>query len=507
MTLRVALTLPGAVSLGAYEGGAVAALVTAAGALDGALVVDAIGSSSAGSITGVLAADALLRGSDPVDLLADAWVRLASLEALRSRTTDAPLSPDALQRAAQQLLGPDRPPRTGPRQADPVHLSMAVTSLGGLTYRIASIERVTPVEAVTHSDWYDVVLDASSSSADYLAAAHGALASAANALAFPPAGLDRSHDRAVYERAGITNFPRSGWFWYTDGGTTDLQPIGRTIDAFVSQSQRADQRIVVLIDPNPSIPEVGGPWFDASERPSWTRTAARALALTTQQSIYGDVRRAEKVNTHLRWMSAITHELTTAIEAIRAELDADQTARFDELLATALRRADASIEGDKMAIRTQEERPLNAAAADDDADAPSLAHVLRRAAGLEGRVPVLVDVVTPRIDPYERRPPEAQLAGEFLFHFGGFVDEHFRRSDFALGYRNLRTWLHQALPHDLPGRDAALDHVSRRYDELGWDDERFGEASLRSLSLRQDWELFRLAVHTGRVIVNDLRGW
>ncbi len=65
--LRISLTIPGAVSLGAYEGGALAALLVACQKLgEQVVVVDSIASASAGSITGLLSARALPRGADPV---------------------------------------------------------------------------------------------------------------------------------------------------------------------------------------------------------------------------------------------------------------------------------------------------------------------------------------------------------------------------------------------------------------------------------------------------------
>ena len=60
-----------------------------------------------------------------------------------------------------------------------------------------------------------------------------------------------------------------------------------------------------------------------------------------------------------------------------------------------------------------------------------------------------------------------RLAGDFLFHFGGFVDEDFRRHDFLVGWTNMRTWL--ATRADQHGFDPALDEVDRRHAALGWD--------------------------------------
>ena len=100
MRLRIALTISGAVALGAYEGGALAALLCAIRELcrgdDPEIRVDAIGGSSAGSITGLLAARCLLEGIDPVYVMREAWVERDSLPVMRTDAPDEPLSLDAL---------------------------------------------------------------------------------------------------------------------------------------------------------------------------------------------------------------------------------------------------------------------------------------------------------------------------------------------------------------------------------------------------------------------------
>ena len=63
--LRIGLTISGAVSLGAYEGGALAALLLAVQRMQGAVVVDAITGASAAGRAGVLPARGPPRGADP----------------------------------------------------------------------------------------------------------------------------------------------------------------------------------------------------------------------------------------------------------------------------------------------------------------------------------------------------------------------------------------------------------------------------------------------------------
>ena len=77
--LRCTLTLPGAVALGAYEGGAVAALLSALRGIRENpqapdVTIDSISASSSGSLTALLVARCLVEGLDPVRVLHRAWV-------------------------------------------------------------------------------------------------------------------------------------------------------------------------------------------------------------------------------------------------------------------------------------------------------------------------------------------------------------------------------------------------------------------------------------------------
>lgn len=134
--VRVALTISGAVSLGAYEGGALAALLLAVQALAAEPVqpmrIDAIGGASAGSITGMLAARCLLDGLDPVHVMSESWVRRDSLTEMATSDAHAPLSIESLRKAAVELLDPPAAFRGRPQQSVPVTIHMALGCLRGL---------------------------------------------------------------------------------------------------------------------------------------------------------------------------------------------------------------------------------------------------------------------------------------------------------------------------------------------------------------------------------------
>ena len=304
--LRLALTLPGAVSLGAYEGGALAALLVAVQHLDGAVVIDSIASASAGSVTALLADRALARGADPIELMTKAWVDLDALSDMVTHDTAAPLSSQSLTVMAEKLLGANGV-SDGPqdrRQVEPVRLSMVLASLSGLSYRLASLERDTPLDASTYVDWYRAEITGDTSPAGYLTHAEAAIASGSNAIGFPPKLLDRSADEATYLAAGILNFPRSGEYWYTDRGTIDNEPLGRTID-LAPPIEDDEQRLFVLLHADPAAASRSGIWQDTSEEPSWLRTAMRAVSISRSQSIYDDLKRLEKTNSRLRWKNFV----------------------------------------------------------------------------------------------------------------------------------------------------------------------------------------------------------
>lgn len=79
--------------------------------------------------------------------------------------------------------------------------------------------------------------------------------------------------------------------------------------------------------------------------------------------------------------------------------------------------------------------PSSPSGTSSDADvAPALREVVSRVAGLHGKSPVHLDLVSPPLlaDRHERDLP-GLLAGEIMGDFGGFADRRLRRSDFAPG--------------------------------------------------------------------------
>ena len=208
--LRLSLTIPGELSLGVYEGGALAALIVVAKELgEDVLVIDSIAAGSPGSITGLLAARALLEGVDPLKLLASAWVEDASLRAMEADAADPPLLSDALTTVAATLFGPGNtagvPSST--RQEEPVRLSMALGSLGGPT---CDPPRDPLAQSSAPPDWYIITLTNTAMPYEYLAYADAAIAAGSNAIRSPASPREPRTPHSGARRRGFSASPATG---------------------------------------------------------------------------------------------------------------------------------------------------------------------------------------------------------------------------------------------------------------------------------------------------------
>jgi predicted acylesterase/phospholipase RssA len=557
MRLRLAITISGAVSLGAYEAGAVAALLqglrSECTGPDPAVRVDAIGGASAGAITGLLAARTLLEGLDPLRVMEAGWVALPSLATLRTKSMQAPLTADGLRAAAETLLavpvGVNGEP-SAHRQQVPVRLAVALTNLRALDYQLARQHGRPPVTALTHLDWSAVELRAGLPVEALTGPAHGSvldavLASAANALGFPPVLLDRRVDRSAYEANGIRNFPESGFCWYTDGGTVDNEPLGRTLDVagLLDRDAGPDvQRVQLLIHPDPTSSPTGDEWADPGARYSWLEVLRRVEKLQGIQTLYDDLRTLERTNTRLRWLDDLQAALAPVLgrldaassEAVRAALlevagrIAGERQHFDQLHAENLGEAHVG-PGAAAEARVVGARPapmplrhvVDHLSAEAVADLPLGAlfeRVSAEVSGLSGKRAVALEVISPEAIAREAgKSVDELLAGAFLGHFGGFLDERLRASDFDLGYESTLRWFESGglaahgVTREVCQRAAAEarrakalhDRAHRKlHPSQPW--KRWGGTTMARLSWRAKLGAARVALKAAEVAAYDL---
>ena len=496
--LRICLTLSGGASLGAYQAGASAALLAALEcvrdehAVD--VRVDAIGGASAGSIVGLMVAHALLEGVDGCSVLHEAWVERVGVDTLLRGAARGPLSLQQVSRELPELLeGGSR----GSAQRHPLMLHVALTGLRGLTYDIHGLRQDEPVTGVTFADWKDFRLEPGGGLRQLMepegsSPLETVLASASHPGAFAPRVLDRRDDRDAYERQGITNLPRSGWLWYSDGGQIQSKPLGRVIAAAraVDGDGHGDaHRLNLLIDPRSEEPSDAEEWSHGDYDATWAHGLSRALTIPPEQALYDDLRRIERDNYRLDWLG----QLTDVIHDHVAE------AARDGLLALLER-----VAHDRRTLRGH---PFSEPADRQDDDAPVielLRRVIKDIGGLRGKRRVAVDVISPLLVAKQADTRVAELlAGELLGDFGGFLDQDLRRSDFALGYESTLAWCPDGLGAcDLPDAavQAATAAIEQRRPET-WQEVRSGRTEQRDLPLRARLRLARILLRAGRALL------
>ena len=496
--LRVCLSLSGGASLGAYQAGAGAALLAAFECIrdeHGVDVrVDAIGGASAGSIVALMVAHSLLEGVDGCSLLHEAWVERVAVDTLLGGGARGPLSLERVRRELPELLERGR---RGPAQRHPLMLHVSLTGLRGLTYDIHGLRRDEPVSGVTFADWKDFRLEPGGGVTQLLrpegsSPLETVLASASHPGAFAPRVIDRRGDRDAYQRQGISNFPRSGWLWYSDGGQIQSEPLGRVLAAARAVDRDAPddaRRLSLLIDPRSEEPSDAEEWSDHDYDASWARGLSRALTIPPEQALYDDLRRIERDNYRLDWIRQLT-------DTVDDHLDDDAR---DGLLALLAR-----VASDRARLRGGGfSEP-----ADPQDDDSTVGELLRRAVedigGLSGKRHVAVDVISPLVLARHTDSSVADLlAGELVGDFGGFLEQELRRSDFALGYETTLAWCSDGLgafdlPHDVV--DAAAAAIEQRRPER-WQDVRRGRTEQRDLPWRARIPLARILLRAGRALL------
>jgi predicted acylesterase/phospholipase RssA len=489
--LNLAVIVPGAVALGAYEAGALAALLRLVRRSQGQMVVDTIVGASAGSITGTLLAHALLTGASE-DVFEDLWVEQASLDVLlkgkrRPGSVRAPLSAELLEDWARSTLAESaRVP--GDRQVGPIALVMSIANLRGLRYRFAQSRPDAAPRSVSADTFRDVrsfVVDTETAWEPIL---ETAVASSANALAFSPRSLLRRRS----EYGASVEFPGDeASFWYTDGGTVYNVPIGFAIDAVFSpadvglaegtreRDRPPARRLFLLIHPHPDAAPSQWP---VTGDPTFRNTAIRAFSLATTQSVYDDLRQAEKMNTRI----AARRELQRRLEQL---LPSPQEP--DNPMSPVIRAlGEAAWERKQQVRRAIDKEPSDSLAEElasrghrPDTDQDILDYVLDESTGTAGKEVVQIEVVSPELESGER-PVGDLLAGELLGHFFGFTVKKARQSDFGLGYRNFRAWWTSVEP---AGRATVPPHPLERAEPAG-------TMSVRDLGWRRWWFAIRLGL-------------
>jgi predicted acylesterase/phospholipase RssA len=502
--LRICVSFSGGASLGAYEAGALAALLTGVRGLQRedpvAVVVDAVGGASAGSLVAMLGAYAQVQGLDPLDFLHEGWVERVNLDMMRRKPGEGLLSFDRLREDIIDFLGSNDQPSSR-AQSSPLGLHVALTGLQGLTYKVRSLRGTTSFSAVSYSDWGRFRLEPGAGPSQIIepegtAPLDFVLASASHPGAFRPTVVDRSSDEQVYAGLGIDNFPPSKQLWYTDGGIGQSNPLGRLLSTarWIDErtgDKRPYKRALVLIDPRSEDPSGALAWGDPENSPKWLHGLSRALEIVPTQAIYDDALRMEKANARLSWAAEL-------VESLAPQLPDPATQALKDFLAT--------VDEDKAGSPKDKVRTSSI-----DDEAPSARELLTKAieavSGLGAKEIVDLNVITPRqlAGENEEEVPRL-LAGEFFGDFGGFLQRDIRRSDFLLGYASIEAWLPEGL-QDTGFDSGALELMSGEVTARSpgdWREANMGAAGPSSLPWPARLRLGRLLADAARALAANV---
>jgi predicted acylesterase/phospholipase RssA len=398
---RIALVLAGAASLGAYQAGALAALVEGLGPLGTGderngpprLAIDIMTGASSGALNALLAAHCLVHGRDAAAILRRAWIDEASLAALRNRRFDAPLSLDSLARAANRLIDTADPDAGRVPVPTGIDVELAVTSLRGFTAPVGDGEHCEP----SYRGRRRFHIDAGTGHDELVEVVRAALASAANPLGFAP--------RFLHAQGTGTGASEAGW--HTDGGLLD-NTLQRALELANERRHGApEDRMLIVLHPFTSRlpPEAG--WRDPATVPTWATTLLRSLDIQQSQLFADDVQEVHAVNTRIEQLAEL-HEALAALDPT-------------------------------MLTSVLETLGLAAGVPDSDPAGTLVTEIARRA-GVARKQRVHLAVISPDVLACPERAGPV-LSGDQLAGLGGFASRQLRANDFDLGYRCTLDWL------------------------------------------------------------------
>ncbi len=453
---RFALSISGGIALGSYEAGVLCQLYRDLYAFNRlpdihgqvSVSIDAIAGASAGSITGLILAQALSLGLPPELLetrMRACWIELLSLEQLLKPWDQDSLEgiftggvvPEVIRRALEI------PPTTPAEFTEPIALWITMTNLDGVPYRIDfgrhdehHAQAVTELYALDYTDCIPFVvtrgviamveeklIPRSGSQSDlWQAASDAAHASSAFPVAFPSQWQERDlmqypgycdFKSAVEGRrpdpgdplelaAAVTPLPTRFTFQFIDGGVFHNQPVGKAIDAVTWLDLRFPERLphtddnggagrsYLIIEPEPQLPESVEQALNLhsehAARPDLPPAMiGKILGAYFNTALFSDFNEAVKMNGRV-----------AALEAALDELD-------------------------RLGLS-----PDHAAAIKEE---------IRTAAGFRNKRAITLQRIPAEVAKGRR------LASSFMGHFGGFLRRDYREADFITGRNEGRMWL------------------------------------------------------------------
>lgn len=460
----------GGVSLGSYIAGAMYELLSALESntkTEPGIEIEVLTGSSAGSMTAAMVAHALLYDVTARANLRTAWVEEIDMRHLLEEDPQsqsaALLSERKIRELADRMLPPPDPAASSaaPYCADPLRMAFTLSNLEGTPYKIPYSNRPQhSFETVVHRDWeiFELPKAPSADQAGALKEAwtrirKSALASGSFPFAFEPKYVARK--RKDYRNAALPPTPDPLDILYTDGGAFNNEPLGIAKDLV---ERNPDHRIheyrYVLIDPYLSATAYKN--YTPPDRPNLIEFGKRLISVILGESAAHDWLQANKVNKRLELERQFIPHLASLIARlphpdVNSMMNAlrgfsEDIARFKKTIEIGREPSpdDIAIYLETNVSRVRKDSTFRAAVgANNLTDDPDRETVFAHAVFAIENIAGLRDKET--MDLYLIAPQGDELAGNFMFNFGGFFRKAWRDHDFRKGRKHARQFIEDSL--------------------------------------------------------------
>lgn len=461
MTIRLSITVAGAVSLGSYEAGVLYEVLDAiaqhnAGVPeDSRILVDVLTGASAGGMSATVLAQKLMFEADSLadpynNTLYRAWVQDIDIEGLLALQQDEDpshsiLSSNLVETLSAKYLSqrysthiPPVPVKH-PAAAGAIRLGLALSNLNGIDYSY----KVRPNGAFTYTRFEDQLyanVDPSSDTLDFWEPLRNAAVSC-GAFPFAFRVKDLVRHRSEFDSPNVV-FPMPfETFTYTDGGVFQNEPLGlaKNLVDELDQHIDNDSRFYLFIAPHVKGSTAHSDFNESNA--DYKATASQLINAVYGQAGFQDWIQAEDVNQRIYLFNHRAVELKDAIVQARIQPNVLRDSA-DALLPLlfAGRAPGAETVGQAQQRLKQQfgqeygdlTTAANAGVADTWIDSIL---ALETAADLGERDEMVIYGIT---------ASEAELAGSQLEAFVGFFEQEYRDHDYDIGRTKAREFLQNA---------------------------------------------------------------
>jgi len=457
MATRIALTLAGGVSLGAYQGGVAYELLWALSHLRNPqerIIIDVVTGASAGSMTAAVMARALLYDRGIAWDLHEAWVEGVSIKGLMDgQPAGSLLSSELIWNVAGRVLKtPSTPSRPHPAAPHELRMAFTLSNLNGIRFGLGYANVPGEFDTTVFSDWIIFRLGDGAPSEPPLAAVwddvrRSAIASGAFPLAFPAVKVERR----LADYVGSDIYQRDGTreFTYVDGGLFNNEPVGLTRQIVEGLEEaypdiRMDKRLYILVDPYVAASSAPP---DLPDPLSYQAVLPRLLNAILGESSKRDWIQAMRVNQRLEWQDLFLSHLA-GIVAGTSVTDGAALAQQIGQLALDIAALKVKYEGRGESPRDHLSKnmarlgpmllasdPAYAVIQNDPLRTEvflNIVYVMENVAGLRKKEPLNLHLIA---------PTPGSLAGDFMGNFGGFFDQTWREHDWRRGRAAVRDFI------------------------------------------------------------------